>query len=48
MKLYHADGGALILVSHDLSHLRLSCTRIIRIHEGCIVADGDRETESGR
>jgi ABC-type polysaccharide/polyol phosphate transport system ATPase subunit len=41
---YHADGGTLILVSHDLNHLRPLCTRVIRIYEGRIVADGDTET----
>jgi len=44
LKQYHADGGTLILVSHDLNHLRPLCTRVIWLHEGRIVADGDTET----
>jgi len=44
LKQYHADGGTLILVSHDLNHLRPMCSRIIWLREGRIVADGDTET----
>ena len=44
LKQYHANGGTLILVSHDLNHLRILCSRIIWLREGRIVADGDTET----
>ena len=44
LKQYHADGGTLILVSHDLDHLRPLCTRIIWLREGRVLADGDTET----
>lgn len=44
LKQYHAAGGTLILVSHELNHLRPLCSRVIWIHEGRIVADGNAET----
>jgi|GEM_PF-3458499 len=44
LKQYHADGGTLILVSHDLNHLRPLCTRVIWLRDGRIVADGKTET----
>lgn len=44
LRQYHADGGTLVLVSHDLNHLRPLCSRIIWLREGRIVADGDTET----
>jgi len=44
LKQYHADGGTLILVSHDLNHLRPLCSRVIWLRDGHIVADGDAET----
>jgi ABC-2 type transport system ATP-binding protein len=37
---YHARGGTLILVSHELDQLRALCTRGVWLEEGRIVMDG--------
>jgi lipopolysaccharide transport system ATP-binding protein len=44
LKQYHADGGTLIFVSHDLNHLRSLCSRVIWLRDGRVVADGDTDT----
>lgn len=44
LKQYHADGGTLILVSHDLNHLRPICSRVIWLRDGRVLADDDTET----
>jgi len=44
LKQYHEEGGTLILVSHDLGHLRSLCSRVIWLHEGSIAEDGNTET----
>ena len=43
LKQFHAEGGTLVLVSHDLMHVRSLCARTIWLRDGCIVADGDTE-----
>jgi len=43
LEQYHKDGGTLILVSHDLDHLRSLCSRVIWLHKGNILEDGDKE-----
>jgi ABC-2 type transport system ATP-binding protein len=40
LRQYHARGGTLILVSHELDQLRELCTRGVWLDEGRIVADG--------
>lgn len=41
LKEFHAEGGTLVLVSHDFRHIRALCTRTIWLQNGRIVADGD-------
>ncbi|HJR51310.1 MAG TPA: ABC transporter ATP-binding protein [Gemmatimonadales bacterium] len=40
LRQYHARGGTLILVSHELEQLRELCSRGVWLDEGRIVADG--------
>ncbi len=40
LRQYHARGGTLILVSHELEQLRALCTRGILLDQGRIVLDG--------
>ena len=40
LRQYHARGGTLILVSHELEQLRDLCTRGVWLDEGRIVTDG--------
>ena len=40
LRQYHARGGTLILVSHELEQLRALCTRGVWLEEGRIVMDG--------
>jgi ABC-2 type transport system ATP-binding protein len=40
LRQYHARGGTLILVSHELDQLRALCTRGVLLEQGRIVMDG--------
>jgi ABC-2 type transport system ATP-binding protein len=40
LRQYHARGGTLVLVSHELEQLRALCTRGVWLEEGRIVMDG--------
>ena len=40
LRQYHARGGTLILVSHELEQLRALCTRGVLLDQGRIVFDG--------
>jgi ABC-2 type transport system ATP-binding protein len=40
LRQYHARGGTLILVSHELEQLRELCTRGVWMDQGRIVMDG--------
>ena len=40
LRQYHARGGTLILVSHELEQLRQLCTRAVWLDQGRIVMDG--------
>jgi ABC-2 type transport system ATP-binding protein len=41
LRQYHARGGTLVLVSHELDQLRALCTRGVWLEEGRIVMDGE-------
>jgi iron complex transport system ATP-binding protein len=40
-RLYHETGVTILLVSHDTSLLPPACSRIVLLHKGRILADGD-------
>jgi ABC-type polysaccharide/polyol phosphate transport system ATPase subunit len=40
LRAYHAEGGTLILVSHELDQLRDLCARAIWLEHGCMMLDG--------
>lgn len=39
-----ARGKTFLLVSHSLEHIRRNCDRVVWLHHGAIVRDGDTET----
>ena len=43
-KLYHQTNITILMVSHDTSLLPPNCNRIVLLHQGTILADGDFET----
>jgi ABC-type polysaccharide/polyol phosphate transport system ATPase subunit len=43
LRTYHARGGTLLLVSHELEQVRELCTRGILLREGRVVMDGQLE-----
>jgi ABC-type polysaccharide/polyol phosphate transport system ATPase subunit len=43
LRTYHARGGTLLLVSHELDQVRELCTRGIWLREGRVVMDGQLE-----
>ncbi len=40
LRQYHAKGGTLLLVSHELEQLRELCTRALWLDRGCLIMDG--------
>jgi ABC-type polysaccharide/polyol phosphate transport system ATPase subunit len=44
LRTFHARGGTLMLVSHELDHVRALCTRGVWLREGRVVLDADIET----
>jgi ABC-type branched-subunit amino acid transport system ATPase component len=40
MKTYHAGGGTIVLVSHDLPSVLAACPRLIVLNAGSMIADG--------
>ena len=40
LRQYHARGGTLVLVSHELEQLRALCTRAVWLDQGRILMDG--------
>jgi ABC-2 type transport system ATP-binding protein len=40
LRQYHARGGTLVLVSHELDQLRQLCARGVWLDQGRIVMDG--------
>jgi len=43
IRSYHAEGGTILLVSHDIPALVSICPRLIALHSGVVVADGPTE-----
>lgn len=43
LQQFHANGGTLLLVSHDLDQLRILCSRTIWLGSGTIVMDGETQ-----
>jgi ABC-type polysaccharide/polyol phosphate transport system ATPase subunit len=41
LRAYHANGGTLILVSHEMDQIRQLCTRAVWLERGAIWMDGD-------
>jgi ABC-type polysaccharide/polyol phosphate transport system ATPase subunit len=41
LRAFHARGGTLLLVSHELDQIRELCTRAVWLREGRVVQDGD-------
>jgi ABC-2 type transport system ATP-binding protein len=48
LRQYHARGGTLVLVSHELEQLRELCTRGVWLDQGRIVMDGPIDTVLAR
>lgn len=44
LKAYKKNGGSSILVSHDIKSLRHLCDRLLLIHNGQCIGDGETET----
>ena len=44
LRAYHARGGTLLLVSHELDQVRELCTRGVWLRDGRVVLDADIET----
>jgi ABC-2 type transport system ATP-binding protein len=47
MEDFRANGGTIMLVSHELEQVIELCSRAIWLHEGAVVADGDVEPVVG-
>jgi ABC-type polysaccharide/polyol phosphate transport system ATPase subunit len=43
LRAFHADGGTLILVSHEMDQIRKLCTRAVWLEQGTLRMDGDVE-----
>jgi ABC-type polysaccharide/polyol phosphate transport system ATPase subunit len=41
LRAFHARGGTLLLVSHELDQIQALCTRGVWLRDGRIVLDGD-------
>ena len=41
LRMFHARGGTLLLVSHELKQVRELCTRGVWLRDGRVVMDGD-------
>lgn len=44
---FRANGGTIMLVSHELEQVRGLCSRAIWLHDGAVVLDGDVESVVG-
>jgi ABC-type polysaccharide/polyol phosphate transport system ATPase subunit len=43
LRAFHAGGGTLILVSHEMDQIRKLCTRAVWLEQGTLRMDGDVE-----
>jgi ABC-type polysaccharide/polyol phosphate transport system ATPase subunit len=43
LRAFHASGGTLILVSHEMDQVRKLCTRAVWLEKGMLRMDGDVE-----
>ncbi len=44
MRGYHAGGGTVVLVSHDIPSLVAACPRLVVLSAGSVIADGPTQT----
>jgi ABC-type polysaccharide/polyol phosphate transport system ATPase subunit len=48
LRAFHAGGGTLLLVSHELDQIQALCTRGVWLQDGRVVLDGDIDSVLAR